>query len=197
MYWKDEKKKRPGMGHLKTILVYCCCTQTVAFAWLDQEGNLPCDSMNRPVFILVQSKECLMETISCHLGWGSMSIGKPLTAIRLGVSGYLKTQFCCISIYRTDSQKRPHTHRLIKHILSIFRNQNSIESLSSILFVFLPLFFCQSGPLFHLFSLSSNNILQGWKPWSSGYGRRLMFWRTWVWIPAPYTGWAFIHILLL
>ena len=29
------------------------------------------------------------------------------------------------------------------------------------------------------------------EPWSSGYGRRLMSWRLWVWIPAPYTGWTF------
>ena len=27
-------------------------------------------------------------------------------------------------------------------------------------------------------------------PWSSGYGRRLTFRRSWVWIPAPYTGWT-------
>ena len=26
--------------------------------------------------------------------------------------------------------------------------------------------------------------------WSSGYGRRLTFERSWVWIPAPYTGWT-------
>ena len=29
----------------------------------------------------------------------------------------------------------------------------------------------------------------GQEPWSSGYGKRLMFWRLWVQIPAPYTGW--------
>ena len=27
------------------------------------------------------------------------------------------------------------------------------------------------------------------EPWSSGYGRRLTFQRSWVWIPAPDTGW--------
>ena len=33
------------------------------------------------------------------------------------------------------------------------------------------------------------------EPWSSGYGRRLMFWRSWVRIPAPYTGWKiFIYM---
>ena len=28
-----------------------------------------------------------------------------------------------------------------------------------------------------------------WEPWFSGYGQRLMFERSWVWILAPYTGW--------
>ena len=28
------------------------------------------------------------------------------------------------------------------------------------------------------------------EPWSSGYVRRLMLWRLWVWIPVPYTGWT-------
>ena len=31
----------------------------------------------------------------------------------------------------------------------------------------------------------------GREPWSIGYGRRLMFWRSWVRIPAPFTGWIF------
>ena len=35
------------------------------------------------------------------------------------------------------------------------------------------------------------------EPWSSGYGRRLMFERLWVWIPALYTWWTFFHIYLL
>ena len=30
--------------------------------------------------------------------------------------------------------------------------------------------------------------------WSSGYGWRLMFQRSWVWIPAPYPGWTIFHI---
>ena len=38
---------------------------------------------------------------------------------------------------------------------------------------------------------------KGREPWSSGYGRRLMFQRSWVRIPAPYTGWTFVHIYLL
>ena len=31
----------------------------------------------------------------------------------------------------------------------------------------------------------------GRHPWSSGYGRRLVFRRSWVWIAAPYTRWTF------
>ena len=31
--------------------------------------------------------------------------------------------------------------------------------------------------------------------WSSGYGRRLTFWRSWVRIPVPYTGWAFFTLI--
>ena len=34
------------------------------------------------------------------------------------------------------------------------------------------------------------------KALSSGYGRRLMFQRSWVRIPALYTGWAFFHITI-
>ena len=37
----------------------------------------------------------------------------------------------------------------------------------------------------------------GREPWSSGYGRRLMFRRLWVRIPVPYTRWTFFHIYLL
>ena len=33
------------------------------------------------------------------------------------------------------------------------------------------------------------------EPLSSGYGRRLMFQRSWVWIPAPYTGWTFFTFI--
>ena len=32
--------------------------------------------------------------------------------------------------------------------------------------------------------------IDGRDPWSSGYGRRLTFQRSWVWIPGPYTGWT-------
>ena len=41
---------------------------------------------------------------------------------------------------------------------------------------------------FCLFSIQTKNTK---KPWSSGYGKRLTFRRSWVRIPAPYTGWAF------
>ena len=32
------------------------------------------------------------------------------------------------------------------------------------------------------------------EPWSSSYGMRLMFQWSWVWIPAPYTGWTFLCV---
>ena len=35
------------------------------------------------------------------------------------------------------------------------------------------------------------------EPWSSGYGKKLTFQRSWVRIQAPYTGWTFFHIYLL
>ena len=38
----------------------------------------------------------------------------------------------------------------------------------------------------------------GMLPWSSGYGRRLMFQRSWVQIPVPYTGWTvFSHLFVV
>ena len=37
----------------------------------------------------------------------------------------------------------------------------------------------------------------GREPWSSDYGRRLTFWRSWVRILVLYTGWTFFHINLL
>ena len=42
--------------------------------------------------------------------------------------------------------------------------------------------------------LQTKNCLEGREPWSSGYGRRLMFQMSWVRIPAPYTGWTYFHI---
>ena len=37
----------------------------------------------------------------------------------------------------------------------------------------------------------------GQEPWSSGYGRRLTFQRSWVWIPAPDTGWTWHFFTLI
>ena len=37
----------------------------------------------------------------------------------------------------------------------------------------------------------------GREPWSSGYGRRLMFRRSWVRIPALYTGWTWVFFTLI
>ena len=34
--------------------------------------------------------------------------------------------------------------------------------------------------------------LSGREPWSSGYRRRLVLHWSWVWVPAPYTGWTFV-----
>ena len=39
-------------------------------------------------------------------------------------------------------------------------------------------------------------LFLGREPWSSGYGRRLMFRRSGVQIPAPYTGWTFFTYIL-
>ena len=45
--------------------------------------------------------------------------------------------------------------------------------------------------------LEQRSFFLGREPWSSGYGRRLSFWRSWVRISVLYTGWIFIHINLL
>ena len=52
------------------------------------------------------------------------------------------------------------------------------------------------GPLvpIALFGLRQRFHGLGQEPWSSGYGRRLMFKRSWVQIPAQYTGWTFFCI---
>ena len=39
--------------------------------------------------------------------------------------------------------------------------------------------------------------IQGRESWSSGYGRRLIFWRSRVRIPAPYTGWTWHFFTLI
>ena len=56
--------------------------------------------------------------------------------------------------------------------------------------------------LFHTFYFQEFPVVgkmqkKGREPWSSGYGRRLMFVRSWVQIPALYTGGTFFHIDLL
>ena len=33
------------------------------------------------------------------------------------------------------------------------------------------------------------------EPWSRGYWRRLIFQRSWIWIPAPYTRWTFFTFI--
>ena len=38
--------------------------------------------------------------------------------------------------------------------------------------------------------VNNNNMMNGREPWSNGYGRRLVFRRSWVRNPAPYTGWT-------
>ena len=35
------------------------------------------------------------------------------------------------------------------------------------------------------------------QPWSSDYGWRLMFQRSWVRIPAQYTVWTFLHVFVV
>ena len=48
------------------------------------------------------------------------------------------------------------------------------------------------GDNFFLFQSHKNKKWSfGRAPWSSGYGRRPMFWRLWIRIPVPYTGWTF------
>ena len=50
---------------------------------------------------------------------------------------------------------------------------------------------CQDSLTKHKLRLNS----QGWEPWSSDYGKRLMSWRSWVRILAPYTGWTFFTLI--
>ena len=49
------------------------------------------------------------------------------------------------------------------------------------------------GALFQRSSIAT--LLLNLEPWSSGYGWRLMFQRSWVRMPAPYTGWAFFTLI--
>ena len=43
----------------------------------------------------------------------------------------------------------------------------------------------------------SNNEAIGREPWSSGYGKRLMFRTSWVRFLALYTGWTIFHVYLM
>ena len=43
----------------------------------------------------------------------------------------------------------------------------------------------------------SNDKSRGWKPWSSGYGKRLTFKRSLVRIPVPDTGRAFFTYIVV
>ena len=45
-------------------------------------------------------------------------------------------------------------------------------------------------------SYASLNIVYGIGSWSSDNGRRLMSWRSWVRIPAPFTEWTFSHLFV-
>ena len=44
---------------------------------------------------------------------------------------------------------------------------------------------------------TNSAVIKWWEPWYSGYGRRLMFQRSWVQIPAPYTRWTFSHLFVV
>ena len=47
------------------------------------------------------------------------------------------------------------------------------------------------------FCFRLNSWRKGREPWYSGYGRRLMFQRSWVRIPAPHTRWTFSHLFVV
>ena len=45
--------------------------------------------------------------------------------------------------------------------------------------------------------VTQRHLIVGWEPWSSGYGRRLTYQRSWVRIPVPYTGWTWYFFTLI
>ena len=54
----------------------------------------------------------------------------------------------------------------------------------------------QKRPGMAFFKKRITKILISWAGvWSSGYGRQLMFERSWVQNPAPYTGWTFFTLI--
>ena len=52
-------------------------------------------------------------------------------------------------------------------------------------------------PLKHFTISKAETKTLGQKPWSSGYGRRLTFKRSWVRIPVPDTGWTFFTYIVV
>ena len=102
------------------------------------------------------------------------------------------------------------------YIRKTFQNKSEIVFTKQLVRSF---FTCMTSPkkvdLFHvptmLHRVLADSVLNLWRivvdqvtddpvgrePWSSGYGRRLVFKRLWVQIPALYTGWKFFHIYLL
>ena len=45
------------------------------------------------------------------------------------------------------------------------------------------------------FFCNKHYVRVGWEPWSSGFGKRLMFQRSWVWFLALNTGWTFFTFI--
>ena len=85
-------------------------------------------------------------------------------------------------------------------------NKNKKQGMESFLHVFgVVSFITMITELIHKnsipkYSHTARNIcLLGRDPWSSGYGRRLMSWWSWVWIPAPFLYWMdiFAHIFVV
>ena len=67
--------------------------------------------------------------------------------------------------------------------------------------LFVPANFCLSFSFqigvrnWYNFRTIFNKNERGREPWSSGYGRRLMFQKSWVQIRAPYAGWPFFTFI--
>ena len=87
------------------------------------------------------------------------------------------------------------TQARIKHTRSFYLTRWLWDSFNQLLSIFLPWDHLSSqvtktGAVFVLYQ---RNV--GREPWSSGYGRRLTFQRSWVRIPAPDTGWTFFTLI--
>ena len=72
--------------------------------------------------------------------------------------------------------------KALQNVLKHFTNVSS--------FNWSRLFLLHSGNKYQ----TQTKYINGREPLSWGYGRRLVFQRLWVWIPALYTGWTFFHI---